>query len=68
MTFITFEQRKAMLSVSEVSDLLGVCQRTVYKLIHSEELPAIKVRHTYRIAACDLRDYIERADKNCLQK
>lgn len=60
MTFVTYEQSKAFLSVPDVAYLLNVSYSTVYRLIYDGELPAIMIRHTYRIQTSDLKDYIDK--------
>ncbi|MDE5557815.1 MAG: helix-turn-helix domain-containing protein [Ruminococcus sp.] len=40
--------------------VLGVSEQTVYRLIHSEELPAVKIRFRFKIKAADLEKYVNR--------
>lgn len=36
-------QYKDLLSVSNMAEVLGVSQRTIYRLVDNDELPAVKV-------------------------
>ena len=46
-------------TVAEVADHMRVSNMTVYRLIKSGELPAIRVGKNYRIRGKELHDYIE---------
>jgi len=46
------------LTAAEVADLLRVSKMTVYRLIHSKELTAVKVGHNYRVPVNFVRDYV----------
>lgn len=41
--------RPVMISVTECAKLLGCCDDTVYNLIHSGRIPAIKIGAAFRI-------------------
>ncbi|MDO4258050.1 MAG: helix-turn-helix domain-containing protein [Actinomycetaceae bacterium] len=45
------EQKSAprFMTVSEVADLMRVSRMTVYRLIHSGEMPAIRVGKSFRV-------------------
>ena len=45
-------------TVSEVADELRVSNMTVYRLIKSGQLPAIRVGKNYRIRDTDLTEYL----------
>ena len=45
------------LTAQQVADILNISYRTVYRMMHSGELPYEKVGGTYRIRYSDLRDY-----------
>lgn len=47
-----------LLTVAEVADTLRVSNMTVYRLIKSGELTAIRVGKNYRIRTADLDDYL----------
>lgn len=48
-----------LLTVAEVADLLRVSTMTVYRLIRSGELPAVRVGRNYRVRRRDLDSYLE---------
>jgi excisionase family DNA binding protein len=48
-----------LLTASEVADLLRVSSMTVYRLIRSGELPAVRVGRSYRVRREDLDAYLE---------
>ncbi|MDP9021254.1 MAG: helix-turn-helix domain-containing protein [Actinomycetota bacterium] len=47
-----------LLTVSEVADLLRVSTMTVYRLIRSGELPAVRVGRNYRVRRGELESYL----------
>lgn len=61
MTSFQYTEIKYMLTVKEAANILGVSVHTVYRLIESGELPAIKVsqRKTV-IKAEEIERYINR--------
>ncbi len=48
-----------LLTVAEVADLLRVSTMTVYRLIRSGDLAAVRVGRAYRVAEAALDDYLE---------
>lgn len=50
---------KELLTVAEVADMLRVSDMTVYRLIRSGELPAVRVGRNYRVGRSDLEAYLE---------
>lgn len=46
------------LSVAEVSEILRVCTKTVYKMINLGTIPAIKIGRENRILKKDLMRYL----------
>lgn len=48
-----------LLTVGEVADHMRVSNMTVYRLIKSGALPAIRVGKNYRIRASDLSSYLD---------
>jgi excisionase family DNA binding protein len=55
------EDRKlggGLLTVAEVADVLRVSTMTVYRLIKSGEITAIRVGKSYRIAETELQGYL----------
>ena len=51
------------LTVAEVSDILRVSTKTVYKLIKEKTLPAVKVGRENRIAKSQLIDYLQQRER-----
>ena len=51
---------KLLLSVAEVADQLGISDQSVYNLIHSGELPSIRVcpRKGYRVRAASVESFL----------
>lgn len=54
----------AALTAVEVSDILRVSIKTVYKLIKEKALPAVKVGRENRIAKSHLINYLRQMDKS----
>ncbi|MBW3562364.1 MAG: helix-turn-helix domain-containing protein [Actinobacteria bacterium] len=48
-----------LLTVAEVAELLRVSTMTVYRLIRSGELPAVRVGRNYRVRRGDLDSYLQ---------
>jgi excisionase family DNA binding protein len=48
-----------LLTAQEVADLLRVSSMTVYRLIRSGELPAVRVGRSYRVRRDDLHQYLD---------
>lgn len=48
-----------LLTAAEVADQLRVSTMTVYRLIKSGELAAVRVGRNYRVRRNDLDDYLE---------
>lgn len=49
-----------LLTASEVAERLRVSTMTVYRLIRSGELPAVRVGRNYRVRSDDLLSYLDR--------
>jgi len=49
------------LTVAEVAAQMRVSKMTVYRLVHSGELEAVRVGRSFRVAERDLRAYLERS-------
>lgn len=47
------------LTVSEVAKALRVSNMTVYRLVNSGQLSAVRVGRSYRIRAADVESYLE---------
>ena len=46
------------LTVAEVADLMRVSKMTVYRLVHSGELPAVRVGRSFRVSEDDVNEYL----------
>ena len=53
-------ERRQYLSLEQVADLLGVDYQLVYRLVRSNELPAVRLGRVYRVSQRDLDDFIEK--------
>ncbi|WP_345499185.1 helix-turn-helix domain-containing protein [Nocardia callitridis] len=47
------------LTVAEVASLMRVSKMTVYRLVHSGELPAVRVGRSFRVHAKAVHEYLE---------
>jgi len=47
------------LTVAEVASMMRVSKMTVYRLVHSGELPAVRVGRSFRVREDDAHDYIQ---------
>ncbi|MCA1838836.1 MAG: helix-turn-helix domain-containing protein [Actinomycetota bacterium] len=48
-----------LLTVVEVATMMRVSNMTVYRLIKSGQLPALKVGKNYRLRSSDVENYLE---------
>ena len=48
----------AFLTVSEVAGVMRVSKMTVYRMVHSGELPAVRVGRSFRVPAKAVREYL----------
>ena len=55
----TGQESMRFLTVSEVAKTLRVSSMTVYRLVNSGQLDAVRVGRSYRIRESDLRRYLE---------
>lgn len=49
------------LTVAEVAALMRVSKMTVYRLVHSGELPAVRVGKSFRVPEKTVHEYLQRA-------
>lgn len=49
------------MTVAEVAQQLRVSKMTVYRLVHSGELPAVRVGRSFRVRQDDVDGYLERS-------
>jgi excisionase family DNA binding protein len=47
------------LTVAEVAAIMRVSKMTVYRLVHSGELPAVRVGKSFRVPQEAVHDYLE---------
>jgi len=49
------------LTVAEVASVMRVSKMTVYRLVHSGELPAVRVGRSFRVPEDDVHAYLQRS-------
>lgn len=49
------------LTVAEVAAMMRVSKMTVYRLVHSGELPAVRVGRSFRVRDEDANDYLRKS-------
>ncbi len=54
-------QEPKFLTVAEVAEQMRVSKMTVYRLVHSGELAAVRVGRSFRVTEQALRDYLEKS-------
>jgi len=47
------------LTVAEVADIMRVSKMTVYRLVHSGDLPAVRVGRSFRVHEKAVNDYLD---------
>jgi excisionase family DNA binding protein len=47
------------LTVAEVAAVMRVSKMTVYRLVHSGELPAVRVGRSFRVSEADVHEYLK---------
>lgn len=50
------------LTVAEVATVMRVSKMTVYRLLHSGELPAVRVGRSFRVPERAVQDYLRTSD------
>jgi len=53
--------RARFLTVAEVADVMRVSKMTVYRLVHSGEMPAVRVGRSFRVPQDALESYLATA-------
>lgn len=48
----------SFMTVAEVAALMRVSKMTVYRLVHNNELPAVRVGRSFRVPAGAVQDYL----------
>ena len=49
------------LTVAEVAAMMRVSKMTVYRLVHSGELPAVRVGRSFRVVEQDVDEYLRKS-------
>jgi excisionase family DNA binding protein len=49
------------LTIAEVAAMMRVSKMTVYRIVHSGELPAVRVGRSFRVTEKDVNEYIKRS-------
>lgn len=49
------------LTIAEVAAMMRVSKMTVYRIVHSGELPAVRVGRSFRVTEKDVNEYIQRS-------
>ena len=49
------------LTVAEVAQTMRVSKMTVYRLVHSGELPAVRVGRSFRVTEDDVNEYLRKS-------
>lgn len=49
------------LTVAEVAEVMRVSKMTVYRLVHSGELPAVRVGRSFRVPEDEVNTYLQRS-------
>ncbi len=52
------------LTVAEVAATMRVSKMTVYRLVHSGELPAVRVGRSFRVTEEDVNEYLRKSFYN----
>lgn len=52
------------LTIAEVASKMRVSKMTVYRLVHSGELPAVRVGRSFRVTEDDVNDYLRKSFYN----
>jgi excisionase family DNA binding protein len=56
---VTLKQYPNIMNVEQISEIIGVSTKTVYKLIRGGELPCLKVGREYRIPKVMILQYMK---------
>lgn len=56
---MTNEDKGKFLTVAEVAEIMRVSKMTVYRLVHSGELPAVRVGRSFRVNETAVNEYLD---------
>ena len=59
MNSVVNEDKGKFLTVAEVAEIMRVSKMTVYRLVHSGELPAVRVGRSFRVNETAVNEYLE---------
>lgn len=59
MSRFSLEELPSVMTVDEVSSVLGICSKTCCKLIREKQLHGVKVGRSYRIAKSELFRFLK---------
>jgi excisionase family DNA binding protein len=51
--------KQSLLTVRQVAELLGICERTAFELTRTGRLPAVRIGRAVRYAPADVAAFIE---------
>lgn len=55
------ERHDDFMTVAEVAAIMRVSKMTVYRLVHSGELPAVRVGRSFRVPASAVDEYLRQS-------
>lgn len=55
------ERHDDFMTVAEVAAVMRVSKMTVYRLVHSGELPAVRVGRSFRVPAAAVDEYLRQS-------
>lgn len=58
---MTEQRHDDFMTVAEVAVIMRVSKMTVYRLVHSGELPAVRVGRSFRVPAHAVDDYLRQS-------
>ncbi|QNE88830.1 helix-turn-helix domain-containing protein [Corynebacterium incognita] len=58
------EEKGTFLTVAEVAEIMRVSKMTVYRLVHSGELPAVRVGRSFRVHESAVDEYLNDSTYN----
>ena len=61
---MTERTKTLTISVQETAEELGVCDKTVYDLVHTKDFPAIWIGHRVRISRAGLAEWVRANEQN----
>ena len=62
MGIMNFSSKPNLYTIAEVADLMRVSKMTVYRMVHSGDLPAIRVGKSYRVPVSAIQQILAMED------